>query len=301
MRVFLTGATGYIGSHVASHLLAAAHSVVGLARSAAAATRLQERGITPLQGDLRHSAALADAARQADAVIHTAFSHDTGNFADALSLDRDATAAFVEALAGTDKPLIATSGSGLLGDTGPNPVGEDFAVDPAFLLAPRVSAEADVLQEARRGVRSVVLRFPLYVYGNGGSVFVPWLIEQGRTTGSVPYIGTGEHRSSAVHVEDAAQLYLLALERAPAGSLYHGASEHGVTARALAEAIGRARGWPARSVPFAEATAKWGPRMAAFLSINNQTASERALTQLGWKPQAKTTLLADVEFGSYRQ
>jgi nucleoside-diphosphate-sugar epimerase len=300
MHVFLTGATGYLGSHAAIRLLAAGHSVTGLARNEAAAAKLVRSGIAPVHGDLRQPALLADAARRADAVIHAAFSHDTASFEEALRLDREATDALTGALAGTGKPLIATSGSGLLGDTGPTPVDESFPVNPAFLLAPRVAAERDVIGAAARGVRAVVLRFPLYVYGNGGSVFVPWLIQQGRKTGFVPYIGTGDHRSSAVHVEDAADLYLRALERAPAGSLYHGAAEHGVSARALAEAIGRAQGLPARSVPLEQAAADWGPRMAAFLSMNNQTASERAVNDLGWQPRAATTLLADVEFGSYR-
>jgi nucleoside-diphosphate-sugar epimerase len=300
MNVFLTGATGYLGSHAAARLLAVGHTVVGLARDAAAEAKLRQRGIVPFRGDLRRPDALADAARRADAVVHAAFSHDTASFEEALRLDREATAALIDALAGTGKPLIATSGSGLLGDTGPDPVGEDFPVDPSFLLAPRSAAEQDVLRAAGRGVRAAVLRFPLYVYGNGGSVFVPWLIGQARTAGAVPYVGTGEHKSSAVHVEDAAELYLAALERAPAGSLYHGAAEHGVTARALAEAIGRARGVPARSVPREQAAADWGPRMAAFLSMNNQTASERAMAQLGWRPKAYTTLLKDAEFGSYR-
>jgi nucleoside-diphosphate-sugar epimerase len=300
MHVFLTGATGYLGSHAAARLLAAGHTVTGLARNDAAAEKLRQSGVTPLHGDLRQPDVLADAARRADAVVHAAFSHDTASFEEALRLDRDATEALARALAGTGKPLIATSGSGLLGDTGPTPVDEDFPVNPAFLLAPRVAAERDVLAATGRGVRAVVLRFPLYVYGNGGSVFVPWLIQQGRKTGAVPYVGTGEHRSSAVHVEDAADLYVRALERAPAGSLYHGAAEHGVTARAIAEAIGRAQGVPARSVSREQAAADWGPRMAAFLSMNNQTASERAIAQLGWQPRAATKLLADVEFGSYR-
>jgi nucleoside-diphosphate-sugar epimerase len=300
MNVFLTGATGYLGSHVAARLRAAGHAVFGLSRNAAAAEKLRQCGVSPVPGDLREPDTLAEAARRADAVVHAAFSHDTGSFEEALRLDRGATAAFVEALAGTGKPLVATSGSGLLGDTGPEPVGEDFPVNPAFLLAPRVAAEQDVLRAAGRGVRTVVLRFPLYVYGHGGSVFVPWLIEQAKKAGAVPYVGTGEHRSSAVHVDDAADLYLLALERAPAGSLFHGASEHGVRARALAEAIGRARGVPARSVTPEEARSAWGPRLAAFLSMNNQTASERARAELGWQPRAATTLLADVETGSYR-
>jgi nucleoside-diphosphate-sugar epimerase len=300
MNIFLTGATGYLGSHLATRLLDAGHIVIGLARNEAAEAKLRPRGITPVRGDLHDPATLADAARHADAVIHTAFSHDSGSFEDALRLDRGATAAFVEALAGTGKPLIASSGSGLLGDTGPDPVDETFRIDPGFLLAPRAAAEQDVLRAAVRGVRAVVLRFPLYVYGNGDSVFVPWLIAQVRKTGAVPYVGTGEHRASAVHVEDAADLYLLALERAPAGSLYHGAAEHGVTARALAEAIGRAHHVPARSVSSSEAAREWGPRMAAFLSMTNQTASERAVAELGWQPRTGTTLLADVEFGSYR-
>src|SRR5579871_3954870 len=150
MHVFLTGATGYLGSHAAARLLAAGHAVNGLARDDAAEAGLRQRGVTPFRGDLRRPEALADAARAADAVVHAAFSHGAGGFEEALRLDREATAAFADALAGTGKPLIATSGSGLLGDTGPAPVGEDFPVDPAFLLAPRAAAERDVLRAAGR-------------------------------------------------------------------------------------------------------------------------------------------------------
>lgn len=301
MNVFLTGATGYIGSHVAERLLRAGHRVVGLARDDAAAAKLRGRGIDPSPGNLREPAGLTRAAASADAVVHTAFDHHAADYADGVRLERGVIAALAGALAGSGKPLVVTSGTGLLGDTGEVPVAEDHPVNPNFLLAVRAEAERDALRAAEREVRAVVLRFPLFVYGHGGSVFVPWLFAQARAGGVARYIGDGANKSSAVHVQDAADLYLLALAKAPAGSLYHGAAEHGVTARALAEAVARAGGYNTGSVSREEALALWGPKMVAFLSINNQVDSSKAVRELGWKPRAAPKLLEDVARGSYRQ
>jgi nucleoside-diphosphate-sugar epimerase len=300
MQVFLTGATGYIGSAVARKLRQAGHAVVGLARNEAAADRLREQGVEPFPGDLREPARLAEAARRADAVVHTAFVHDQGSFADAVAADRAAVAALADALAGSGKPFVATSGSGLLGETGPSPVDESRAIDPSFPLAVRAGAERDVLRAANRGVRADVLRLPLFVYGHGGSVFLPWLIRQARQAGVSRYIGAGDNQASAVHVEDAADLYLLALEKAPAGTLYHGAAEHGVRARDVAGAVGRLVGCPAQSITREQALQLWGPVMVAFLSINNQLDSSKAVRELGWQPDARRRLLDDLEHGSYR-
>lgn len=300
MKVFLTGATGYIGSVVAEKLQAAGHSVVGLARNDAADAKLRKLGIEPYRGDLREPESLARAAQEADGVIHTAFIHDFSDFEGAVRVERATIATFVDALSGSGKPFIATSGTGLLGDTGDQPVNEEFPVKPGFVLAARVEAEQDILRAAQRGVKSVALRLPLHVYGRGGSVFVPMWIKAARSTGVVRYIDSGENKLSVVHVDDAAQLYVLALENAPAGSVFHAAAEFGVTGKALAEAIGRLVGCKVESISMEEATATMGPALAAFMSINNQTNAAKAMQQLGWKPQATVSFLEDIEHGSYR-
>lgn len=299
MKVFLTGATGYIGSVVAEKLQAAGHSVIGLARNEAADATLRERGIEPHRGDLRDLESLARGARAADGAIHTAFIHDFNDFEGAVRVERAAIAAFVDALSGSGKPFIATSGTGLLGDTGERPVDEEFPVKPDFVLATRAEAEQDILRAAERGVRSVALRLPLHVYGRGGSVFGPMWIKAAREAGVTRYIASGENKLSAVHVDDAAQLYVLALEKASAGSVFHASAEFGITGKALAKAIGRLVGCKVESISIEEATATMGPALAAFMSINNQTNAAKAMQQLGWKPQASVSFLEDIEHGSY--
>ena len=300
----MTGATGYIGSAVARLLTKEGHTVLGTVRRDAAADQLQRAGIVPIPGDLQVPATLLEAVRivEPDAVIHTAFIHDFGEWEEAVRADRAAVAAFAAALAGTGKTLISTSGTGFLGDTGSIPVDESFPADPASPFRARADAERDVLRAAdTHGLRTVVLRLPLYVYGNGGSVFVPARISLARKHGFSPFIGGGENRVSALHVEDAARLYLSALNHAPAGgTLYHGAAESGITDRAIAEAIGRFVEVPAQSVTRTEADTLFGPGLAAFFAINSQISADKAQQELGGSPQAKSTLLTDIEFGSYR-
>lgn len=299
MNILLTGATGYIGSAVAEKLIEAGHIVRGLSRNEDSDARLRERGITPVRGDLTDPAALAAEARTADGVVHTAFVHNFGNYNGAVETDRAVTAALAEALAGSEKPYVATSGTGFLGETGPTPVDESFPPNPESPFRHRAVSEGEALKTAKHGVRSVVIRLPLYVYGRGGSSFVPTQLTAAHRDGIARYIGEGGNRLSAVHVEDAARLFVLALEKAPAGSLYHGSTEFDITGRQLAEAVAANLKVPVESVTRERATEIFGPVMVEFFAMNNQTSSEKAVRELGWTRLSTTNLLDDIAAGSY--
>lgn len=298
MKVFLTGATGYVGSVVAEKLVGKGYEVLGLARNEAAEAKLNEKRITARRGDLMDVEVLKRGASEADAVIHTAFSHNFSDYTDAVKLDRAVIAAFAEALAQTNKPFIVTSSSAILGDTRTGEADEDYPFDQNSARLLRGEAEWDVLRLPQKGVRSIVLRLPLFVYGRGGSSFVPFMIRQAKEAESANYIESGEQRVSAVHVEDAADLYVLALETSTAKGLYNVAAED-VSMKNLNEAIARLLNIKARSISTEEAKEKFG-KMFDFLSINNQLSADKARSELGWKAKANKTILDDIENGSYR-
>jgi nucleoside-diphosphate-sugar epimerase len=299
MKIFLTGASGYIGSVIAEKLQNKNHEIVGLARGDESEAKLREKGIEPLRGDLKDAESLKRGAREADAVIHTAFIHDFGGYDSAVETDRAATRAFGEALAGTDKPFITTTGAAFLGDTGDTVADEDFPYDRNSPFFARAEAEQDALALARKGIRSIVVRLPLFVYGRAGSSFVPFLINQAREKGTANYIESGGKRVSAVHVEDAAQFYVLALETSTAKGLYNVAAET-VSFRDLSEAIARLLGVKTKSISTEEAKTEFGA-LFGFLSISNQLDASRASNELGWRTSSGRTILDDIENGSYRK
>ena len=298
MKVFLTGATGYIGSVVAEQLQQAGHTVTGLARSEAAAAKLRDRQIEPLLGDLKDIDQLAQAARQTDGVIHTAFMHDWGDFNSAVEVECRAVSAMVGALEESGKPFVATSGTGVLGDTGDRLVDEETPIDWSIVPALRAKVEQIVIGAAQRNVQGSILRLPFFVYGRGGSVFLPMLFEDARQAGVVRYIGSGENKMSAVHVDDVGQLFVLALEKAPAGSIFHAGVESGITMKEIAEAISHNLNCQTTSISFDQASEAWGIAAAVLLSMNSQTSADKTI-QLGWQPQA-TLLLNDIQQGSYQ-
>lgn len=300
MRVFLTGATGYIGSVVAEKLQAAGHSVIGLARTEAAALKLSGRNIEPLVGDLQDANKLAQAAQEADGVIHTAFIHDFNDFEGAVRVEQNVIATFVSALSNSGKPLVATSGTGLIGDTGKRIVDDTEIIQPKDALAGRFAAEQAILRAAEQNIRSMALRLPIFVYGRGGSVFIPILIKDTREAGVARYVEPGDYKYSAVHVDDAATLYVLALEKGKAGAAYHAVSESGITVKAVAEATARLLGCGTKGMSKEEAIQKWGLSLTTFFSINNQVSCSKADQELAWKPQANISMLEDIEHGSYR-
>jgi nucleoside-diphosphate-sugar epimerase len=295
MRVFVTGATGWIGSVVVRELLSAGHQVTGLARSDSSAARVMAAGAEVFRGSLEDTDGLRAPAAEADGVIHTGYIHDfspTGNPAAAAALDGRVIAAFGEALAGTGKPLVVASGLPAAPAGGIST--EDVrSVDPAH---PRESEPA-ALAVAERGVRASVVRLPPSVHGEGDYWFIPIFIGIARKTGLSAYIGDGANVWPAVHRVDAARLFRLALEEAPAGTLLNAVADEGVPFREIAEVIGRHLRVPAKSITPEEARDQFGA-LAGFAAIDVPASSAITRQRFGWQP-VEPGLIADLDKGHY--
>lgn len=300
MKVFLTGATGYVGSGIARELLKRGHQVTGLTRTAAGAKALVAIGAKPVIGDLADFESLRSELQEADGVVHAGFTHD-GDFAQAVQVDRAVHAGLAEALKGSGKPVVVSNGTGVFGDTGAAVADESTIVDPDFPLAARALSERLVTGADPRDLRGIAIRLPLLVYGRGGSVFLPMLVQSARNRGVSYYIEDGANRMSAVHVDDLPALYALALERGPAGSLYLAQSGNDVSLREVAEAVAVGVGphCKVESISTARAAEVWNPVWAFLLSLTNRVSGEKARRELGWSPSKQPSLLDDVAYGSY--
>jgi nucleoside-diphosphate-sugar epimerase len=297
MRVFVTGASGWIGSAIVPELQAAGHQVAGLARSDASAAALAAAGAEVVRGTLDDLDTLRSAAAQADGVIHAAFKHDvafSGDFPAAIAADRAAIETLGAALAGTDRPLLIASGTGAIApgqvvteDTQPG--GSDHAA------AGRMDNERLLL--SLPGVRTVSVRLPPTVHGAGDHGFVARIVAAARDSGESSYIGDGTNRWAAVHRSDAARVFRLGLEQAPARSVLHAIGEEGVPLRAVAEAIGRGLGLPVTSLDPADASARFG-FLGGFLGADLPASSAKTQALLGWTPSGPT-LLEDLASGAY--
>src|SRR5580698_8978095 len=292
MRVFVTGATGFIGSAIVEELIDAGHQVLALARSDAGAASLITAGANVHRGSLEDLESLRSGAAAADGVIHTAFIHDFNNYGPAAEADQRAIETLGGALAGSDRPLIVTSGSLLVQRKGALATEENES-NPNFL---RKSEEA-ALALAARGVRASVLRLPPSVHGNGDHGFVPHLISIAREKGVSAFIGDGLNRWPAVHRFDAAHLYRLVLEKGAAGTSYHGVADEGVPTREIAEAIGRGLNVPVVSKSREEAVDHFG-WMARFFGIDGPASSALTRQWLGWRP-VQPGLIADLNAAHY--
>jgi nucleoside-diphosphate-sugar epimerase len=295
MRVFVTGATGFIGSAVVAELTGAGHQVVGLARSDASAEALAAAGAGVRRGSLEDLDSLRAGAAAADGVIHCAYIHDFSQMEAAALTDRRAIETLGAAVRGSDRPLVVTFGTALI-KPGQVATEIDFA-EPSAELHPRAVSERLALALASDGVRLSVVRPAPSVHGAGDHGFVPVLIDIARRQEVSAYVGDGANRWPAVHRLDAAQLYRLALEQAPAGSVFHAIADEGIPTREIAEVIARHLDIPAVSIAPEEAGEHFG-WIGAFFSLDVPASSALTRAQLGWKP-VHQGLIADLEQGHY--
>ncbi|MET8495373.1 NAD-dependent epimerase/dehydratase family protein [Streptomyces sp. XHT-2] len=296
MRVFVTGASGHLGSAVVPELVRSGHQVVGLARSDTSAAALSAAGVQVHRGDLDDPAGLAAAAAAADGVIHLAFKHDAmaaGDYEGAVAADLRGVEALGHALAGTGKPLVGTSGT--LGFAG---LGRILIEADTLGTGPRVDAENAVVALAERGIRSSVVRLTPTVHSAlDHHGFIPALISVARRSGVAAYVGDGANRWPAVHTLDAARLYRLALESAPAGARLHAVGDEQIPFRRIAEVIGRRLGLPVAGIEAAQAEAYFG-FLAAHVQADNPSSSVLTQDLLGWKPVGPG-LVEDLALGHY--
>jgi nucleoside-diphosphate-sugar epimerase len=304
MRVFVTGASGWIGSAVVTELISASHHVIGLARSDASAAALLAAGVEVQHGTLDDLDGLRDAAEKSDGVIHLAFKHDeafSGNFQGAADSDRRAVAAIGEALAASDRPFLIASGTlGLApGRLATEEDGREPEPDTEIPGGPRtrLGTAQFTLSLASDGVRSSVVRLPPTCHGNGDNGFMATLVQIARATGVSGYLGDGSNRWPATHRLDVAHLFKLALEKAPAGSSLNAVAEEGVPIRQVAEVIGRHLNLPVVAISPDEAAGHFG-FLAGFLSLDSPASSERTRAMLDWKP-THPGLIDDLDQGHY--
>ncbi len=288
MRVFVTGAAGFIGSETTKELIANGHQVVGLARSEENVATLKKLGAEVHRGSLQDLESLRSGARDADGVIHLAFIHDFTKFAENGAIDKTAIDAMGEVLVGTNKPFIVTSGTGLVASG--VVVTEEMRRD-ASPHVPRVSEQAG-LAYASRGVRAMAIRLPQVHGADGKAGLITYLLELARQKGAAGYVGEGTERWAAAHRSDVSRLYRLALEKGTADGIYHAVGEEGVPMRPVIEIIGRALNVPVVSIKKEEAGNYYGP-LAMFAGLDMPASS--ALTQkwLGWTPTG-IGLIADI-------
>ncbi|WP_320073217.1 SDR family oxidoreductase [Nostoc sp. MG11] len=297
----MTGATGYIGRVVTERAIAQGHDVYGLSRREDGDAMLRALGATPVRGELTSLDVLRQESAQADAVLHLAYIHDWAmDYEKILRVDADAVDALGDPLRGTGKALVTTSGSGLAAaDPDGGETSEDAPPSQTAVLKDRIRSERHALSLSDDRVRVSVIRLPPYVYGRGGSYFLPLLMQKAAENGESIYADDGSLRTSDVHVDDAAELFLLAAQKAKAGEVFNGTGSTSLTLKAMAEAIGAVLQVPVRSVSREEAETKWGEFLTAFVQDPNRAANRKAVEQLGWQPKG-VDMLTDIKSGSYQ-
>lgn len=295
MRIFVTGASGFVGKAVVKELINAGHQVIGLARSAEAASVVMSLGAEVHIGTLEQPESLRHGAASADAVIHTAFDHDFSRFRENCENDRRVIEVLADALSGTKKPLVVTSALGILPKG--QLVTEQTLSQAGSLAHPRVASEEAADAAAKRGVHTSVIRLPPSVHGEGDHAFVPMLIHIARQKGLSVYAGAGQNNWPAVHRLDVARLFRLVVEKGCMGARYHAVAEAGIPFHKIAEVIGRKLNLPVISKSAEEAAAHFG-WFAHFAAMDITASSASTQEHLGWRP-TQMGLIADIEGPSY--
>jgi nucleoside-diphosphate-sugar epimerase len=294
MHIYVTGATGWVGSAVVDELLRAGHTVTGLARSDAGAAALAAKGASVHRGSLEDLASLCAPVPAADGVIHTAFNHDFSRFAENAAVERAAIDALGAALAGSQRPLVVTSGIAVIAPG--RVVTEDDVRDPSAHAFPR-DPESAAARWVDRGVRVAIVRLAPSVHGTGDHGFIPILISIARQHGIAAYVGDGANRWPGVHRLDAARLYRLAIEREAAHAVYHAIDEEGVPMRDIADVIARRLSIPAVSQDATDAQAHFG-WFAPFVGLDAPASNAKTQQVLGWRP-VEPGLIADLDRDAY--
>ncbi|MCC8409113.1 SDR family oxidoreductase [Mucilaginibacter sp. UR6-1] len=296
MRVFVTGATGFIGTVIVQELIGAGHQVLGLARSDASAQKLIDAGAEVHRGDLEDLDSLRSGAAQTDGVIHAGFIHDFTRFAEVCEVDKIAIETIGEVLAGSDRPFVVTSGTALVN---PGKLATEDIIPPFNPAWPRASEQtADAV--ADKGVRAAVVRLSPSVHGDEDRHgFIPIMVSIAKQKGVSAYLGEGQNRWNAVHRLDAARLFRLALEGASPKARYHASAEEAITVKSIAEAIGKQLDLPVSSIT-SEAAAEHFGWFAQMAAIDCPSSSKWTQEQLNWQP-AHSTLLTDIDNGIYTQ
>ncbi|WP_276482559.1 SDR family oxidoreductase [Paraflavitalea pollutisoli] len=295
MRVFVTGATGFVGSAVVAELLQAGHEVLGLARTDEAATALQQAGAAVHRGNLQDPDSIAAGVANVDAVIHTAFNHDFSRYAASCEEDRQLIHRLGAALAGTNRPLIVTSGIGVLNKSGQLITEQD--VTPPASVMPRAATEEAARAIAAQGVRTYIVRLPHTVHGRGDHGFVPILVGLAKEKGASAWIGEGQNVWPAVHRLDAAVVYRLIVEQQPEKTVFHAVQEGGIPFRQIATTIGQGLSVPAVTKNGVEAEQYFG-WFKHFAAMDCPASSEQTRQVLGWEPR-ETGLLKDLVSSDY--
>jgi nucleoside-diphosphate-sugar epimerase len=297
MRIFLTGATGFIGTHIIPQLLGAGHQVLGMTRSDAGAKTLIDAGVEPYRATLEDPDSMGSGAAQADATIHCAFDHDFSNFMANVQKDRAAIQALGEALAGSGKPLVITSGTGTgMGSPGPGQLATEDVFD-ANNPNPRIASETTAAGFIDKGVKTIVVRLP-QVHDTRKQGLISPMIETARVQGRVAYVGNGENRWAAAPVKAVAELYRLAVEQGQAGERFHAVKEEGVTARDIATVLGAGLGLPVVSLSPDEVAGYFGP-FALFAGLDMPASSAWTRKRLGWEPKGPSLIedLQNMDYG----